>query len=374
MLSTNGSWQVDPVQGAVRFWYSPTYSSAALGGSGPANPACLLALVSTNGSAGGIWTSLVVSSDGNELDLLCESQDGLSTCLSAPIAWQAGSWNLVAVCFSETNSAIFINGGLAAAGGGLASVPAQLAPFTSLVIGSDLSGNCVAAGQFDELYTFSGQGKFAAVRRLEFGLSRQFSITNYYGALSPTAALGPVTDAELAAQRPASALPTASLTSPALVTTMGSFSTTDCTTNLGAIYLTNVTCVFDTNAGWTVSLQLVGTNGNWDIFGVTNLGVPPMNTWPWFWATNANTCDLVSMTNQPNAQCFYLAGDASDPDGDGLGTAFELLISHSDPNLYSTRGDGLSDKVAYLQGRNPRVPGSLPDPGTIQLEVYTPSN
>jgi hypothetical protein len=46
-------------------------------------------------------------------------------------------------------------------------------------------------------------------------------------------------------------------------------------------------------------------------------------------------------------------GTPQDSDGDGLTDAYELLISHTDPNNPDTDGDGIPDGWSVLLGVNP---------------------
>jgi hypothetical protein len=134
-----------------------------------------------------------------------------------------------------------------------------------------------------------------------------------------------------------------------------------------------------TNATAWFTVHPPATNaatGVYDLFMTTNLSadVPGLNltNWVWLLRTDPGQTNLVVL-DLPLDQAFFLLGTMSDSDGDGLTDAFELLLSHSDPANKFTRGDGIDDLTAYLQGRNPRVPGSLPDTnGLVNLQVYTP--
>jgi hypothetical protein len=197
ILATNGTRLIDPARGALRLWYMPTWSSAATGqGAGPGNAARLLTLVSTNSSASAVWWSLEVAQDGNTLGLLCQNANGAAVCLSAPISFQAGTWHCLAVGYTETNSAMFMDGQQVAAGDGLTAVPTEALPFTSLVIGSSLAGNEVAAGQIEEFSAFTGGKRFHQMLGQEFGLSTDWELAAYYTNNVSVAALGPISEAE----------------------------------------------------------------------------------------------------------------------------------------------------------------------------------
>ena len=118
------------------------------------------------------------------------------------------------------------------------------------------------------------------------------------------------------------------------------------------------------------------TTGVYDLFMTTNLSanVPGLNltNWVWLLRTDPGQTNLV-VPDLSADQAYFMLGRTNDLDSDGLTDAFEHLVSHSDPAQWSTRGDGISDQTAWLQGRNPRVPGSQADTGgAIGLQVYTP--
>ena len=201
MVATNGRPIIDGARGAVRLWYRPAWNGASTGlGAGPGSPATLLAMVTTNGNTSAPWWELVITSDGNNVQLICPESGTPAVCLSAPVAFQAGTWIMFTVCYTETNSAIFVNDQLAVSGAGLPSLPDLLAPFTSLTIGSAFDGQSPAAGQIDELAAFSGRNHFRQIPGYEFGLNPAWDIERYYGYLAPIAALGPITPEEEAAR------------------------------------------------------------------------------------------------------------------------------------------------------------------------------
>lgn len=199
---TNRTWNFDPERGAIRIWYQPGWSGASTGqGRGPGELARLLTLVTTNGTASAEWWSLVVTPDGNELHLVCETDNALSSCLSASVNWQSGSWHMLAVGYTPTNSALIVDGQVVATGNGLASLPQEAMPYTSLVVGSDLAGRNTAKGQMEQLSTFTGRNRFRSMTGHPFGMGTIWDVECYYAALSPQAAMGPITPEEEAAQR-----------------------------------------------------------------------------------------------------------------------------------------------------------------------------
>jgi hypothetical protein len=132
----------------------------------------------------------------NSIQLVCENGSGPGVCLSAAVGLSTTDWTLLTLAYSETNTTLFYNDAAIAYGGGLAPVPAQAAPLTALVIGSSWQGTLPACGQIEEFWAFTSASRY---RGLDFDPA--WSVTNYYAQMSPVAALGPVTEAEVAAQR-----------------------------------------------------------------------------------------------------------------------------------------------------------------------------
>ena len=198
---TNRTLNFDPERGAVRVWYQPGWSGGGTGqGNGPGELARLLTLVCTNGRSSSEWWSLVVTPDGNELHLVCETDSGPTSCLSTLISWQAGTWHMLAVGYTPTNSALIVDGKVVATGNGVESLPLEAMPYTTLVVGSDLTGHNTARGQFEELSTFTGRNRFRSLTGHPFGMGTVSDVESYYAALSPGAAKGPITPEEEAAQ------------------------------------------------------------------------------------------------------------------------------------------------------------------------------
>jgi hypothetical protein len=51
----------------------------------------------------------------------------------------------------------------------------------------------------------------------------------------------------------------------------------------------------------------------------------------------------ITITGLAYPNEFFIAASTNDADGDGLSDAFEVLVSHTNPNLASTDGTGMGD-------------------------------
>lgn len=354
-MVVSNSFRVEPERGAIRFWYRPDFKS----GSGPGRAATLLELVTAQGKKAEVWWALVVSPAGNEVQLICQTENGPAECLSAEVSWTSGSWHLVTLGFTATNSALFLDDQLAALGEGLPPVPVAAAPFTSLIVGSDLSGSEPASGQIEELGVFSGRKRMQQIMGNIFGLSADWEIGIYYASQNKIAALGPISEAEIAGRKEQAAKRKAEREALGLEEQGGGgmmlrmmTSLSACATNM-PLYITNTVCLFDTNTAWTVTFDIQGTNSPADIFTTTNLSGSHITNTVWSWLERGPSCSTYQYTNQPTSQSLYILGTMLDSDDDGLTDAHEKLASKTDPNNPDTDGDGLSDGWEIANGTNP---------------------
>ena len=342
-MVVSNSFRIDAGRGAIRFWYRPDYSSE----SGPGDVATLATLVSAKDNNEATWWSLVVTPDGKEIHLLCQTSGGAESCMSAEIDWAAGDWHLVTMGYTPTNCVLFLDDQKAAVGAGLPTVPKEAFPFTGLVLGSMLSGADSASGQIEELSTFTGRSKFLLMTGHEFGLMENWDIGIYYAGHSKLAALGPVSAEEEAALAKRRAEMKAKREAEAeegggggMMRMMGP--TSECITN-APLYITNTVVGFDTNSGWTVTFDVQGTNSPADIFTTTNLVGNHITNALWVWLEQGESCATYQYTNQPVSESYYVLGTMQDSDSDGLTDAYESLASKTDPNNPDTDGDGVSD-------------------------------
>ena len=147
------------------------------------------------------------------------------------------------------------------------------------------------------------------------------------------------------------------------------------TTNTG----TSMTAYLVINTPWNI------TNGVYDLFATTNLAP---SAWQWVLRCAPGQTNLT-VTGLASPNEFFILGLTDDTDGDGLTDAYEKLVSHTNPNLYSTDGtgmsdgweiqnfghtgidpnadpdgDGLTNYQEYMGGTNPNVPDNYNTPLT----------
>ena len=93
--------------------------------------------------------------------------------------------------------------------------------------------------------------------------------------------------------------------------------------------------------------DVTGSNFMFDVFATTNLrpNVPGLNWTNWLFVTRSVPGQTnLTVSPLPGAPvCFYRLGTMQDSDNDGLTDAFEKLVSHTDPNLWDSNGNGIGD-------------------------------
>ncbi len=130
------------------------------------------------------------------------------------------------------------------------------------------------------------------------------------------------------------------------------------TTNTGA----SMTAYLMIHPPWNVS------SGVYDLFATTNLAP---SAWQWVLRCAPGQTNLT-VTNLTSPNEFFILGLTNDADVDGLSDAFELLVSHTNPNLPSTDGSGMSDGWQWQYfGSISNNPSGDPDgDGLTTLQEY----
>ena len=86
-----------------------------------------------------------------------------------------------------------------------------------------------------------------------------------------------------------------------------------------------------------------------DVFA--NAALSPSSTnYQWVWEGQGYQCNTYTLTNLPTGGAYLILGTPKDSDGDGLTDAYELLVSHTNPNLADSTGDGMLDGWKVVWG------------------------
>ena len=359
MDSTNGSWLQYAIvessgytnlalnQGSVMGWFFLTNAANTNGwGLDSAQWGTFIEAGSYTPDASYGWWSLWT--DGTNLMLSAQDNLGSQTnYFCAPLNFCAASntWQHLAVTYSSNATEVYLNGALITNGPGMSIFPNPGVISNAFYLGSSGQSNQLHAA-FDDISTYdypldagSIAGNFAI-----------FSIV-YYGA--------PVSVPQPALNPAPSILTTTNLiTGPGNLVAL-STNLVSCVTSSN-IWLTDVSATPLTNQ--TVNVQFTISGGfsgvPYDVFAASSLGSGSVTNAQWVWMGQGYQCVTYLLTNLPPSAAFLILGQPGDPDGDGLTTAFERLVSHSDPNNPDTNGDGIPDGLSVIYGIDPvaRIP------------------
>ena len=342
ILETDGTTNLSLAQGSLLFWFAPNWSSTNLeGGTGPQSWSPLLTVGRYTEDASYGWWSLYLDPDGANLYFSSQTNDSTeATYLAAPIVWETNRWHLVALTYSSTNSALYLDGYLAAEGPGVSCWPGAEVLTNGFYLGSDASGLYQAHGMFDDLETYN----YALVPEVIADIF-SYDYMIYYGC--------PMNMANF------SSAPSVPAYAPTFVAMAGpgflkpkSTNTAGCVTS-NKVWLTNV---FGTRTNGAMSLTFTiagGSNGvPYDLFANSMIGWTNVGLYPWGWMGQGYRCVTYTLTDLTNAAVFLCLGTPLDSDQDGLTDAYERLVSHTDPHKADTSGDGMLDGWKVVWGLN----------------------
>ena len=145
---TDGTTNIFFPQGTIEFWFRPNWSST----NGPGTWGRLIEVGQSNSASG--WWSIYVSPNGKTVNFSAQT-NGLSTnYLSAQVTWASNVWHLIDLTYSDTNSALYVDGVVVTNGSGAVYWPAPTGLTNGFFVGSDLFGTNQAHGRFADLATF----------------------------------------------------------------------------------------------------------------------------------------------------------------------------------------------------------------------------
>jgi hypothetical protein len=331
--------------GSVTFWFASSWSSTNQGGTGPGEWGRLFEVGSyTPDSSYGLW-SIYVDDVGANIYFSTQTNDlssNLTTYVSAPIAWTTNYFHFVVLTYSATNTALYLDGGLAATGPPITIYPGSNVLAKGFFIGSDSNGVYQAHGMFNSVYDYNVPLDADTIQEI-------FNYDYGYYMTSPwnMAMMSHIYSADSSP----------STTTPNVITGQGNLqwvtNAPNCSYSTN-IWITNVvaTAAGDGTMSVTFTIEGGADGAFYDVFGNSVLSFGP-NGFPWAWLGQGLHCNTYTLAGLPNTACFLILGTPLDTDGDGLTDAYEKLVSKTDPNNPDTDGDGIPDGWSVLLGLNP---------------------
>jgi len=157
IVESNNRTNLTCVRGTVQFWFVPNWSSndTNQNGTGPGDYGRFIDVGTWTNDASIGWWSLYLNSDGTSITFSSQSEGQGTNYLSAPISWDSATWHLISLTYSITNTALYIDGQLAASGDGVLYVPGAEVMTNGFFVGSDNTGMDQIHGQMDILQTFN---------------------------------------------------------------------------------------------------------------------------------------------------------------------------------------------------------------------------
>lgn len=356
-IESDGTNEITVDKGTVMFWFAPNWTSTNQS-SGPHQIARFIELgtYTTNASYG--WWSIYCDQGGTNIYFAGQTNNGSTAVyLKAPISWTiSNQWHHVALTYSSTNSALYLDGVLATNGAAVTYRPGPNILTNGFCIGSDSTGVAQVHGTIDDVETYNYVLDADTIAQL-------FNDTqmNYY--------LNPWNIANIASA------PSTPTTSPVFeaITGNGYLNPIGTVSNCyvsSKVMLTNVIATINSNGTINLTLSLVGGSNSvyYDVFATASLKYPITNA-VWAWMGQGYHCTTFQITNLGAQAAFLIAGSPIDSDNDGLTDAYENLVSHTDPQNPDTTGVGMSDgwQIAYLGyvGADPYAPCPSGDGWTI---------
>lgn len=326
-------------QGAVMFWFAPTsWSGTNEGGTGPGQWGRLLEAGAYTEDASYGWWSLYVDPDGANLYFSAQTNGQTVSYLSAPIDWTTNRWHLIALTYSETNTALYVDAALLTNGPGMTVWPGPEVLTNGFWIGSDGNGSKQARGMYDQLATYNYPLESNAIRKVFSCNSAWYylnpmNFANFASAPS-TPQIAPVFNA---------------VTGQGFLQDLGAAS--GCSTS-GNVWMTNTVVTRQTNGSMNVTFTIAGGQDGlyYDVFANSVLDFSSNTNLAWAWMGQGIHCHTYMLTNLPSSAVFLVLGTPWDLDLDGLTDAYEKLVSKSAPAKADTNGDGLLDGWKVLWG------------------------
>jgi hypothetical protein len=362
VVETNGRPNLTVNQGTVTMWFAPDWASTNAGGFGPGSWGQLIDVGQWTSDASYGWWSLYTDPAGANLYFSAQNNTGTQTnFLSVPISWTFNAWHFIALTYSATNTALYLDGQLATNGVGVSIWPGTNVLANGFYIGSDTNGEAQARGLFDDIYTYSIPLSSNVVFNLYANEKMGFGMNPFNTA----------SDAIFSAFSSPSTAPVV----PDVITGSGNLTwvgaaTPVYSTNAYYVWITNVTA--SAASGGTVNITFTIQGGQagyyYDVFANSVLSFGT-NGVPWAWMGQGTNSGIYTL-NIASPDALLILGTPLDTDGNGLTDAYELLVSKTNPYVDDQNGAGIPDGWQVLLGLNPLV-NQFAQPGTRSNYGYT---
>jgi hypothetical protein len=353
--------------GTVMFWFAPgSWSSTNQGGTGPGEYGRLLEAGGyTPDSSFGLW-SIYVDDVGANLYFSTQTNDLSSnvwTYLCAPIAWTTNYFHFVALTYSATNTALYLDGVLATNGLPLTVYPGPDVLANGFFIGSDSNGIYQAQGLFNNVATYGTPMDAGTIQQI-------------YTEESGVYLINPANTAMFKLSN-ANSSPSTNST-PNVITGLGDLQSlggsSDCVSgsNTNYVWMTNLTATASNstmNVNFTIEGGVAGCF--YDVF-VTGALESPLTNAVWFWLGQGTNCGVYSV-NIASADAFLILGTPLDTSGSGLTDAYQLLVSKTNPGVTDSDLDGIPTGWEVLLGLNPQT-ANFTSPSERANYGYTPAD
>jgi hypothetical protein len=363
VVETGGTTNLTVNSGTVMFWFASSWSGTNQGGTGPGEYGRLFeaGAYTTNSSSG--WWSLYVDPAGANIYFSTQTNDlsgSYHTYVSAPIAWKTNYFHFVALTYSATNTALYLDGGLVTNGPPLAVYPGPNALVNGFCIGSDSNGIYQAEGLFNDVVTYNvplDGGTIQSIFNQEFAYymmspwnTAMFTLTSASSSPSFTGGYEAITGAgnlQWSAYAPVCVNGTSS----------------------NQVWITNITAT--ATSGGTMNVKFTIEGGlpgyAYDVFATGYLQSPITNA-IWSWLGQGYQCNTYTV-NVPSANAFLILGTPLDSNGDGVTDAYSLLVAHISPTqLNQTDANGVPYAWYVQNGLSPQ--SGMLDPDQDALLNY----
>lgn len=335
VYETGGKTNLTVAAGTVMFWFAPSsWSSTNSGGNGPGEYARLLEVGGYTPDSSFGWWSIYLDTAGANLYFSAQTNDlssTVTTYFSYPLSWTTNYFHNLAVTYSATNTALYLDGGLVTNGPPMTVYPGPDALANGLFIGSDSNGVYQAHGMFDKVITYNVPLDAGTIQQMYSGQNLYFQINPWNRTMFTLA----------------NASNTPSFTSDLdVIAGMGNLQLTsigNCGnyTNPYIVWFTNVTAKAQSNGTMNVTFTIEGgyTNYFYDIFATGTLQDPLTNS-IWFWLGQGQPCNTYTV-NVTSQNAFLILGTPQDSSGFGLTDAYESLVAKISPSGPQTDAYGV---------------------------------